>query len=251
MKKKVTKKLRRKKAKKDKLWLVVTLLVILLITNFSLMFYLNKQEELKKQRLIDKQEELVKRKQNRKKIKYGDIIFLGDSITDFYDLKKYYEFEIVNSGIAGWTTDDILSHLDEKVFAFDPKRIVLLIGTNDIKHEKTATYIVSNINKIVDKIKKKKPNVKIYVESIYPINNTNQEKIDHKMVANRTNQKIQEVNKKLEKYCKKSNLHYINMYPYLLDSEGNLDIRYTTEGLHISDEGYKIITKKILKELAI
>ena len=37
------------------------------------------------------------------------------------------------------------------------------------------------------------------------------------------------------------------MYDKLIDKDGNLKLEYTNEGLHISDEGYKVITKVIKK----
>ena len=37
------------------------------------------------------------------------------------------------------------------------------------------------------------------------------------------------------------------MYDELVDKNGNLKLEYTKEGLHMSDDGYKIITKKLKK----
>ena len=67
------------------------------------------------------------------------------------------------------------------------------------------------------------------------------------MVKGRKNSDIKEINKSLEKYCKKNKYTYINMYDELVDKNGNLKLEYTKEGLHMSDDGYKIITKKLKK----
>ena len=198
-------------------------------------------------------EKLEDRKKNPYEIEIkstDNFVFLGDSITDYYPLDELYDgLPVVNSGISGYTTDDILNNLDTMVPIYNPTKVFILIGTNDIEREKTSDEIVKNIEEIVNRILEKRPNTKIYIESIYPINNTDDEKINHNMVGRRTNEKIQEINKKIKKYCKDNNYTYINMYSELVDKDGNLDIKYTTEGLHISDLGYLKITKILYEYL--
>lgn len=179
-----------------------------------------------------------------------NFVFLGDSITDFYPLEELYDgLPVVNSGISGYTTDDILNNLDNMVSIYNPTKVFILIGTNDIEREKSSDEIVNNIQEIVDRILKKRSNVKIYIESIYPINNTENQKISHGMVGRRNNTTIQEINRKIKKYCKENDYVYIDMYSKLVDKDGNLDLKYTTEGLHISDLGYLKITKVLYEYL--
>ena len=49
--------------------------------------------------------------------------------------------------------------------------------------------------------------------------------------------------------CKDNNIEYINLYDELVDKDGNLNIDYTKDGLHMSEEGYEVITKKLKKYL--
>lgn len=188
----------------------------------------------------------LQKKQRILNIKYGDIIYLGDSITEYYDFNRYYNYPIVKSGISGYKTDDILNNLDSMVFNYNPKKIFLLIGTNDLV-KKDPDYIIDNIKKIVEKIKEKKPNAKMYIESVYPVNNTDNEKISHKMVKNRNNEDIKKINEGIKSYCEQENITYIDMYKVLADEEGNLKLEYTIEGLHMSDEAYEVISKELKK----
>ena len=250
MNKKRQKPYKREKAiDKDKYFIAFVIVLILLIINlFTLAYYKNKekQEKIEYQK---RQEEKLKALETKEKNKYTDIVFLGDSLTDYYDLDKYYDIKLINSGVAGWTTDQIMDNLDKLVYAYNPTKVILLIGTNDLNQEKDSDYIVNNIGKIVDEIKQKYPEVKMYIESLYPINNTDNEKINHTAVGIRKNSDIKEINRKLEEYCKKNKYTYINMYDELTDKEGNLNLKYTKEGLHMSDEGYKVVTKKLKKYL--
>lgn len=186
--------------------------------------------------------------EKEKLVQDENIVFLGDSLTYRCDLGKYYKgYNVVNSGIDGNTTEDILNDMYNRVYKYNPSKVILLIGTNDINVKIEEDDTISNIKDIVKNIKKHRPNTKIYIESLYPINNTDDDKIEHNTVGVRTNETIKRYNERIKEYCNKNNVIYINMYNELRDEDGNLKIEYTKEGLHISDEGYQIITKKILE----
>ena len=180
------------------------------------------------------------------KDEYTNYLFLGDSITDYYDLDKYYEgLPVVNSGISGNTTEDILNDMKNRVYNYNPSKVFLLIGTNDLIHDKNVDEITSNIEKIISEINGNKPQAEIYVESIYPVNDN----LDEDMVNVRDNDDIIEINKQVKKYCTDNGYTYINMYDKLLDEDGNFSEKYTDDGLHPNENGYEIITKEIKKYL--
>ena len=177
---------------------------------------------------------------------YTNYLFLGDSITDYYDLDKYYEgLPVVNSGISGNTTEDILNDMKGRVYNYNPSKVFLLIGTNDLIHDVSVDDIVSNIEKIISNIKDNRPQAEIYVESVYPVNDD----LDEDMVDVRNNDDIMDINEKIEKYCDDNNYTYINMYDKLLDDDGNFNEEFTDDGLHPNSRGYEVITEEIKKYL--
>lgn len=176
-------------------------------------------------------------------------VFLGDSITDWYPIEENYkDYPIVNSGKAGYKTKDILDKLESMVYIYNPTKIFILIGTNDLNSQTSSREIlIENIKKIIENIRDNRPNAKIYLESIYPINRTDNEKIIMSTVGKRTNEEIIEVNKQLKNYCIEKNIVYIDMYQELIDEDGNLKLDYTKDGLHLTNEGYAVVTKKRLQ----
>ena len=173
-------------------------------------------------------------------------LFLGDSITDYYDLDKYYpDMPTVNSGVGGNTTEDILKDMKERAYQYNPSKVFLLIGTNDIQHKSSNEDIIDNIEKIIEGIKENRPKAEIYLESIYPVNYG----LLPKLVGIRKNEEIKKINDELKKYCKKDNCTYINMYDLLTDDDGNFSKDYTDDGLHPNDDGYEVITKELKKYL--
>lgn len=178
-----------------------------------------------------------------------NIVLLGDSITDFYNVETFYgDLPIINSGTSGFQTPDIIKHLKDYVYIYNPTKIFLLIGTNDIAFtDITNEELIDNFDIIINEIKKNRPNSKLYIESIYPINrNTDNDVVIDWMVGNRDNNRIKKINKMLKELCKKRNVTYIDMYDNLIDENGDLKLEYTIDGLHISHEGYKVITKIIM-----
>lgn len=182
--------------------------------------------------------------------KNENFVFLGDSITDWYPIEELYEdMPIVNSGKAGYKTQDILEEMDELVYQYNPTKVVILIGTNDLNNDVPEDKMLENIKKIIKDIKKNRKKAKLYVQSIYPINNSDNDKINKDTVGVRTNETIQRVNKQIKKICKQQNVTYIDMYSELVDNEGNLMLKYTKDGLHISELGYLKITRILLSYL--
>ncbi len=176
-------------------------------------------------------------------------VFLGDSITDWYDLDKYFEgLPVVNSGVSGYSTSNILNNMNKMVYQYNPSKVFILIGINDLELKVDDDVVVNNIRKIVQGIKKNRRYAKIYVESIYPINNSDDDKIEGSIInGNRKNSDIIDINNKLVKLTKEEGATYIDLHKELVDDNGLLKIEYTVDGLHLSSEGYEKVTEVLRK----
>ena len=174
-------------------------------------------------------------------------LFLGDSITDFYDLDKYYEdMPVVNSGISGNQTKDILNNMKDRVYQYNPSKVFLLIGTNDIQQKVDEDEIVDNIIEILKEIHENRPYAELYLEAIYPVDE------DRDGAQDRTNEEIMDINKELKKYCNSHDVTYIDTFDLLKDPDSDdvkLKEEYSKDGLHLSDSGYKVLTKELMKYL--
>ena len=170
-------------------------------------------------------------------------LFLGDSLTDYFDLESYFPNQpVVNSGIAGNTTDQILASMKTRVYDYNPSKIFLLIGTNDLRDGKPQEAVVQNIEKIIEEIQINRKQAEIFVESLYPVNAS-----VSSAVGIRSNETIQNINAQLQEYCNEKDLTYIDLYAKLQDEQGNLQTQYTVDGLHLNDAGYQVVAK-VLQE---
>lgn len=228
-----------KESKSNKLLLLI--LVVSLVFN---VVFLIKNEDLNDS--MSEQKDSYEKQLKELSDYYTTYLFLGDSITDFYDLDKYFEgMPVVNSGISGDTTLDILDNMKERVYDYKPDKVILLIGTNDLIHNISVEEVISNIEEIITKIKENEPKADIYVQSIYPVNDD----LDEEMVSVRDNEDIMKINDSIEKYCQDHDCTYINMHDLLTDEDGNFNEEYTEDGLHPNDKCYEVITKELKKYL--
>ena len=179
-----------------------------------------------------------------------NIVFFGDSITEGYNVKEFYdEFRVVNSGISGNTTEDLINRIDRDLYDYNPSAVIIQIGTNDLRVSIKDEEIISNIKKIIKGIRKNRKNASILVESIYPLNRDMDTEYWDGVNEDYNNKHIIKLNKDIKKLCKIEHIKYIDVYTSLLDDNKNLKEVYSKEGLHLTDLGYYKVTKIIKKYL--
>ena len=177
-----------------------------------------------------------------------NIVFYGDSITEGYNVKEFYdEFRVVNSGISGNTTEDLINRIDRDLYNYNPSTVIIQIGTNDIRASIKDEDIIKNLKSIIKGIRKNRKNASILIESIYPINREMDVDYWKDVNTDYNNKHITKLNKEIKELCKKEHIKYIDIYSKLLDDNNNLKETYSKEGLHLTDLGYYKVTK-IIKE---
>lgn len=166
----------------------------------------------------------------------GEVIFLGDSITDIAEWADLLKDPMVkNRGISGDITAGVLARLDE-VTKRKPSKIFIMIGINDIAGGIADSVIIANYKEIIDRIQKTTPRTKIYIESILPTNNAFTEFVRHQNKS----EHILWVNEQLQQLAKNKKATYIDLYRLMVNNEGKLDARFTNDGLHLKGEGYRV-----------
>ena len=174
---------------------------------------------------------------------YTEYLFLGDSITNNYTLQKYYpEYPIINSGIGGDRTQNILNTLNNRVFKYQPKKVIILAGINDLTHFEDPSYGAFNIEEIAKRIKEKLPKCEIFIESIYPVNYAWKNRyMDTVPSMDDMIHNIIETNNKLKEICEKYNYEYIDVFTILADNNV-LAEQYSKDGIHLNETGYETVT---------
>ena len=103
-----------------------------------------------------------------------DVVFIGDSITDFWQQERFGGFlpgkNYADRGISAQTTPQMLIRFRADVIALKPKAVIILAGTNDIAGNTgpmTNEEIQNNIASMSELAKAN--NVRVVLSSILPV----------------------------------------------------------------------------------
>ena len=190
------------------------------------------------------------RELNQVSVLEPDIIFIGDSIVEYYPLQELLGTAktIVNRGIRGYQTGLLLENLDAHLYGDAVDQIVLLIGTNDIGKDIPMNEALDNLERVIQSIAREYPLSQIKLLSILPVNEGEEYK---QTVYIRTNEKIREWNQAYEALVSAyMQVDFLPIYDSLTDSEGQLKADYTTDGLHLSVSGYQALTEALKTSLS-
>lgn len=172
-----------------------------------------------------------------------DIIFIGDSIVEYYPLQELLGTTktIVNRGIRGYQTGLLLDNLDAHLYGDTVDQIVLLIGTNDIGKDVPRSQALTNLESVIQSISRDYPLSQIKLVSILPVHQGEEYK---QTVYIRTNEKIKAWNQAYQELAfAYMQVEYVSVFEELLDQEGQLKSDYTTDGLHLSVSGYQALSE--------
>jgi lysophospholipase L1-like esterase len=161
-------------------------------------------------------------------------VMLGDSITDEGQWDELLDnSHVQNRGISGDTTDGVLERLDSINKSI--KQVFIMIGVNDIMRGKEVDEVYSNYLKIIKSFQEKK--IKVYIQSTLFIGERRAENF---------NPKIEDLDKRLEKYASENNITFINLNPILAPNK-MLKKEFTFDDLHLNGSAYKLWAEEIKK----
>jgi lysophospholipase L1-like esterase len=169
------------------------------------------------------------------------VVFFGDSITDIWDLNKYFPGKgYINRGIGGQTTEQMLVRFREDVVNLHPAVVVILAGTNDIAGNtgpETLEQIEGDFETMVEVARVN--HIRVVLSSLTPENGTRPEWMTFTLL--RPPQEIVQLNDWIRQYCKAQGLVYLDYYSAMADAQGRMKPELTRDGLHPSAEGFAVM----------
>ncbi len=166
-------------------------------------------------------------------IQQGDVVFLGDSITEGGAWEELFPgVPVRNRGIGGDTTTGVLERLDQ-VSRGRPGKVFLKIGTNDLFMAVPEAQIAANVGTIIDEIRATSPATEIYVQSVLPR-------------AAEYREAVESLNGRLMAVAGEKGATWIDLYPHFLDeADGSIRDDLANDELHLMGDGYLIWREQI------
>jgi lysophospholipase L1-like esterase len=184
-----------------------------------------------------------------------DILFLGDSITDLWNVEadpqgnpggrnvfnKYFgDVKVANFGISGDTTQGVLWRLQNgEGKGHKPKAVMLMLGTNNTGGSSGAE-IAEGIGAVVLELRKDFPDAKIMLLAIFPRGSG---------PGDSNRRKCEEANKIIARLDDQKHVFFTNINSKFLDDKGGLIGFRRTDNLHPVEEGYEIWASSVAPTL--
>lgn len=158
-------------------------------------------------------------------------LFIGDSITEEL---KYYKFLYDNNVFSkiGLNTDTLRKLLPNEKFGIEPKNIYLMMGLNDSVFVKSEEKFKERYLAMLDALQAKFPNAKIYLQAIFPVSKS----LDQKEDARVNNTKINSFNSVIKSIASERGLDFLD-FSYLLNE--NQDY-FEPDGMHLKSKFHKV-----------
>lgn len=161
------------------------------------------------------------------------VVFVGDSLVEGWKTNKCFPtYQTEKKGISGARLEEALTW---EIDAAN-KTVVFLIGTNNLG---SVSFLPTNFYldftdcylRLIDSLGGKK-NIVI---SLLPRTLTGERPT--------INQEIKQLNAELkEAFAPYDNILFLDVYDHFTDEEGNANPHYFYDGLHLSDQGYNLLS---------
>lgn len=196
------------------------------------------------------------------------IVLIGASFVEGWDLAKIERFLVVNKGVSGETSSEMLSRFDRDVFSSVPTYVIIWGFINDIhrseRHAIGATLerTRANFKAMVD-LSRKNGIIPIlateltifggkgYVEKIKTL--LLEKVVRKESYRTYVNKHVLQLNEWMKSYARAEKLMILDLHQALSGKNGIRKEEYTTpDGTHIPKEGYKKLTQyvnHVLKDL--
>ncbi len=179
-----------------------------------------------------------------KKQNQETIVFMGNSIVQGWqpaDPEFFSDPHILNRGIGGQTTPQMLSRFERDVIDADPKAVLILAGTNDIagnSGEISLEEIRDNLSKMAQMALDSE--IKVILCSVLPAQ-------DYPWRRGRNpDVKIPELNRMLRELAEEKNLYYLDFFSIMADERNGLPRELAEDGVHPTREGYDVMKTMVL-----
>ncbi len=178
---------------------------------------------------------------------FGDSITHGGGAISYspadwdYDYQTYLTFQTYNLGHSGDTAETSAERFEKDVLPFRPRFLLIMTGINSLRAGVEASSIIKDLQSIQEKCSEL--GIRPIFLTLPPINPDAIHRTFSEETAPNWQKELAAVNDFIRKQP-----YNIDLYPYFLDSNGELPDRLAIDGLHYDIPGKKLMAERINAE---
>ncbi|HEX8142783.1 MAG TPA: SGNH/GDSL hydrolase family protein [Pyrinomonadaceae bacterium] len=176
------------------------------------------------------------------------VVFMGDSITDFWSRPGYGGFfpgkPYINRGISGQTTPQMLLRFRADVIALQPKVVVILAGTNDLAAATGPTTLAAIEDNLASMAELARAHaIRVVLASLLPVSDYERKSDGTQIIQTRARPpaQIKELNAWIKEYAERNGHTYLDYHTAMADDKGMLRDEFSNDGLHANSKGYAVM----------
>lgn len=163
----------------------------------------------------------------------GSAVFTGSSSVRMWNnlQEQFPDVAIINSAFGGSTADQLLMHLDKTVLRYEPAKVFIYEGDNDINSGQEISDIMANLDVLVSTIHAKFPNTIVNLIGAKPSPSRWEKKVSYLAL-----------NDLIRQYATThDHVNIVNVWDIMLDDAGKprADI-FIGDNLHMNEKGYEL-----------
>lgn len=165
------------------------------------------------------------------------IVFTGSSSIRFWTdvQERFPQYQVLNSGFGGSQTSDLLYHLDNLVLRYQPVKVFIYEGDNDIFAKIRPRAIIQTTEQVIQQIQNKLPSSEIVLISAKP-----------SISRWKLKGKYKRLNKRFSKMAiSNPHIKYANVWDIMLNGRKVRTDIFIEDGLHMNTLGYDLWYERI------
>lgn len=173
-----------------------------------------------------------------------EIVFYGDSITENWAKidPAFFSRSAINRGISGQTSAQLLLRFYQDVVALRPRKVHIVVGTNDIAGNPGALDAQSYKNNILAMVDLARTHrIKVILGSIPPAARFPWRNDVPALAKFEPVREIRDLNLWLQRLAKERNLMFVNYHDAMADADGAMQTALTRDGVHPNAKGYEVM----------
>jgi lysophospholipase L1-like esterase len=174
-----------------------------------------------------------------------EMVLIGSSITAHWDLSRFFPSRrFRNAGIDGQYSGQLLLRFKHDVLDVKPEAVLIKLCEMNFSHEIPETVTMDNM--IMMATLAQANGIRPYIATTIPV--CRQIKSES-MASAIINSRIKAFNEGLRAYARQQNWPLVDLAAAMSDPQGYLFDRMAVDGIHPSEEGYRIMTQVLEKTL--
>lgn len=160
------------------------------------------------------------------------IVFTGSSSVRLWRKlqEEFPDHQIINSGFGGSQASDLLYFIDELILSYNPKKVFIYEGDNDLWAKKRPADVLDTTADIIRRIKAKNTSTQVILISAKP-----------SISRWKIRRKYKRLNRKMERFTQDDpNLFYVDVWKPMLNKRKLKTDIFIEDGLHMNQKGYDI-----------